>query len=227
MNFMRSMTGQSTILFSITLALIFSANRLQAQTQFRGDFAPGDGVRIIVWQDPTNADVSIKQLGIERDYIIDRTGRILLPLIGEVTVVGKSKSQLAETLSERYRQYISGLYFVCLPLIRITVLGAVNQPGSYLIERENSLWQLIDKAGGPRPEANLEKIYLTRGGKIAAEGLLEVYEKAYSLAEIKVRSGDQVMVPFHSGLTVRDVMRYASFLMSGVSLYLQIRRATQ
>lgn len=213
------------LLFALaTMFGVSSQQQATAQNRFRGDFMPGDGIRIIVWQDPSSAVADIQKLGIQKEYIISKQGAILLPLIGETTVVGKTKDELAEMLSERYKKYISGLYFVCLPLIRITVLGAINQPGSYLIEKSSSLWQLINEAGGPKPDANLKKIYLSRGGRVIAEELLNVYERAFTLEEIKVVSGDQIVLPAVSRITMSELIRYASFLMSGVSLYLQIRR---
>ncbi len=199
-----------------------------AQSRIRGDFYPGDAVQVIVWQDPnsiTASNLDIDRLGISDDYIIDRRGYILLPLIGEVRAVGLTKEALADTLSERYRRFISGLYFVCKPLMRLTILGAVNQPGAYLVETTASLWQAISKAGGPKPDADLKRIYLSRSGEKVAENLLEVYEKAYTLQEVGVKSGDQLVIPTVRGFTLRDILDYGGFIISLAVLYLQIQRA--
>ncbi len=225
--------GWQKLVFVLCMGLLQAAGWIgeaAGQSPARGDFAPGDAVRIIVWQDPntiSSSQLNIDRLGINNDYLIDRRGSILMPLVGEVRVVGRSKEALAEILSERYKRYISGLYFVCKPLIRLTIMGAVNQPGSYLVEPKASLWRAINLAGGPKPDADLRKIYLTRSGRVVAKNLLEVYEKAYSLQEIGVRSGDQLVLPRAGGFTLRTFMDYTSFVISAAILYLQIRRETR
>ncbi len=221
------MSGGGKVVAVLAVLFLISATGAEAQRRIPGDFYPGDGVRVIVWQDPTRAsiqDLNIDKLRIADDYIIDRSGQILLPLIGKVQAVGKTQEALAEYLQERYSEFITGLYFVCKPLIRITILGAVNRPGSYLVERNASLWETISTAGGPTPAAELKKIYLTRSDKVVAENLLEVYEKAYSLQEIGVRSGDQIVVPPKGRNFIRTMLDYGSFVMSVAVLYLQIRR---
>ncbi|RME01974.1 MAG: hypothetical protein D6814_00475 [Calditrichaeota bacterium] len=224
----------SGLAFSFRLFVLFTVfsqfNALYAQRRIPGDFYPGDAVKVIVWQDPTAAsiaDLNIDRLGISNDYIIDRKGYILLPLIGEVRVIGRSSAALADTLTSRYRAFVSGLYFVCKPLIRLTILGAVNHPGSYLVERTASLWQAINQAGGPTPGADLRKIYLTRSGRKVAKNLLQVYEKAYTLTEVGVRSGDQLVIPLMKSFNMRDVLDYGSFIISVLVLYLQIQRASK
>ncbi len=232
---MTSIRKTATLAIALITVLLFQNGAFfvadaSGQSRYRDDFYPGDAVRVIVWQDPnsiTASNLNIDRLGISDDYIIDRRGTILLPLIGEVRAVGLSKEALADTLSERYRRFISGLYFVCKPLMRLTIMGAVNQPGSYLVETTASLWQAINKAGGPKPDADLRKIYLSRSGKKVAENLLEVYEKAYTLKEIGVKSGDQLVIPPYRGFTFRDILDYGGFLISLAVLYLQIQRAQQ
>jgi len=202
----------------------------QAQSRIPGDFLPGDAVRIIVWQDPSYrslTEVDISKLGIADDYIIDRRGKIFMPLLGDVLVIGKTRVQLADYLRGQYEKIVAGLQFVCKPLIRLTILGEVAQPGAYLVEPTESLWQVISTAGGPVPTADLRKITLMRSDKVVAKGLLEVYEKAYSLKEIGVRSGDQLIIPPIKRFTFRTFMTVATFFMSIALLYLQIQREFQ
>lgn len=208
-------------IFGSAFAFLLFAPNAEAQRSFPGDFEPGDGVRIITWQSPVNKS-NVGDLGISNDYIIDRRGRIFLPLIGDMRVVGLTREALQDSLEVRYRKYASGLSFVCKPLIRIAVLGVVNKPGTYVIEPTESLWSVIDLAGGPLTGADFEKIYYVRNGEVVAENLLAQFERAYSIQEIGMRSGDQLYIPGKSTFSIRTVFQYTSFLTSLVVLYFTI-----
>ncbi len=216
----------SACVATLTLLASFFAQPALAQKRYKGDFVPGDAVRITVWQDPGIEGADVSQLGIADDYLIDRAGYIFMPLIGRLRIVGHTSIELADLLAERYKKYMSGLNFVCTPLIRLNILGAVNKPGSYLLEEDATLWEAIGLADGPAPGVNLDEIALLRGGEVVAEKLLSQYENAYSLKEIGVRSGDQLRLPFRGTLFLRALVDYGSFFISAALLIIQIRRET-
>ncbi|MFQ5628055.1 MAG: polysaccharide biosynthesis/export family protein [bacterium] len=208
--------------FSFICTFVFlQLQDVNAQRRIPGDFAPGDAVRIVSWQSPI-AKGNVENLGITDDYIIDRRGSIFLPLVGYVRVVGLSRGALADTLEMRYRKYASGLSFVCKPLIRIAVLGQVNQPGSYIVEPSASLWQVINEAGGPQTGADFQKMYYMRNGEVVAENLLTHFEKAYSIEEVGIRSGDQLYIPGKSSFSIQKFFQYVSYVTSLAILYFTI-----
>jgi len=202
-------------------ASAFLVQNVNAQRRIPGDFTPGDAVRIISWQSPASKG-NVENLGITDDYIIDRRGRVFLPLVGYARAVGLSREAFADTLEMRYKKYASGLSFICKPLIRIAVLGEVNQPGTYIVEPSASLWQVINEAGGPKTSANFQKMFYMRNSKVVAQNLLAQFEKAYSIAEIGVRSGDQLYVPGKKTFSVRTVFQYISYVSSLIILYFTI-----
>jgi len=187
-----------------------NASTLWAQNQFQR----GDGVRIAVWRDPSREGINIQGLGITGSYTIDNRGNIQMPLIGEMRVVGSTPEGLATAIKEKYAAYISDMIVICYPLIRISVLGAVQRPGSYFVERKTSLWELIEVAGGLDGDANIKKIKVERSGKTVAKDLMSGYEKAMSLEELRVQSGDQVMVPGKAKITMRTVIEVTRFALS-------------
>lgn len=210
------------IVITAFLFALFDKSNAFAQRRFPGDFAPGDAVRIITWQSPTGKG-DVAKLGITNDYLIDRRGQIFLPLIGYVRVVGLTREALADTLVARYSKYASGLQFICKPLIRIAVLGAVNKPGTYVVEPTESLWSVITQAGGPETGADFKKMYYMRNGQVVAENLLTQFERAYSIEEIGIVSGDQLYVPRLSSFKFRTLLDYTSFVSTVVLLYFTIR----
>lgn len=188
-----------------------------------GDFAPGDGVRISVWRDPSFAGrEGTQDLGLNGDFIIDNKGYIQLPIIGEIRAVGQTRKNLASAIEDSLRILAWTMQATCTPLIRITLLGAVNRPGSYLIEPQGSLWGLINLAGGPANNADVRKIYVRRSGKKVIKNLLDSFEHAHSLEQIGVRSGDQIYVPGVSNITFRTVVDFVTLTASLTVLYFQV-----
>ena len=171
----------------------------------------GDGVRIMVWKDLDN-QVRVEDLGIAGDQLIDGSGNILVPGLGEVKAAGLTPQTLAEVIQQQLE--IKKIRIVCAPLMRVTVLGAVQRPGSYLVQPKESLWELISKAGGPTNDADVRNISVIRSGRTVTGDLLEAFEKAHSLEQMGVQSGDQVNVAGHGGFNSDDFFRYATFAMS-------------
>ena len=217
---------QSTLFRFLFLTLILATPTSQSysQSDFNQTFRSGDAVRVIVWQEPGASRADVEKLEIAGDYVIDYKGNIFLPLIGDVQVAGHSQESLSSTLKEKYKPFTSGLHFVCKPLIRVTIMGMVQRPGMQLVEGTANLWELIDLAEGPERGADLEKIFVMRGGQIVAENLLEKFENAYSLKEIGIQSGDQVVLEQRKSFSFRSILEYSSFFFSAASLYLQIQR---
>jgi polysaccharide export outer membrane protein len=185
------------------------------------DFAPGDGVRVKVWRDVSVTNVGdVNTLGLNNDFIIDTRGNMTLPIIGEMRATGHTRRSLARAIEDSLR--IRAVRVMCSPLIRVTLLGVVNKPGSYLIEPTESLWKLIDEAGGPANNADFKKIYVERSGEVVITNLLQAFEEAHSLEQLGVRSGDQIYVPGANRFSWRAVVDYATLTASFVVLYFQI-----
>ena len=182
----------------------------QSSTQ-SGRLRAGDGVRIMVWKELDN-QARVEDLGVAGDQLIDASGNIMVPSLGEVKAAGLTPQTLAEVLQQQLE--IKKIRIVCAPLIRVTVLGAVQRPGSYLVQPKESLWELITKAGSPTNDADVRRIHVIRSGRKVTENLLEAFEKAHSLDQMGVQSGDQVVVPGHGGFSADDFFRYATFAMS-------------
>lgn len=202
--------------FFVLMFFVVTAPAVFAQNQFQR----GDGVRVAVWRDPSREGVNIQGLGITGDYTIDSRGNIQMPLIGEVKVVGSTPEGLSTAIKEKFAAYISDMIVICYPLIRISVLGGVQKPGSYFVERRTSLWELIEMSGGLDGEANIKKIHIQRSGKTVAKDLMSGYEKATSLEELRVQSGDQVLVPGYRKITLRTIIEVTRFGLSLATFFI-------
>ncbi len=195
------------------------ANGRSSQT-----FRRGDAIRLTVWQPWRLGDGKNPGLDLNGQYPIDSRGYVFFPLVGEVKVVGHSPTTLADVLKEKFSPYLQEPVILVEPLIRVAIVGSLHRPGTYLVDPKASFWQLVDLAGGPTDNSNLEKMFVTRGGKTIKKKLLSGFENAYSLEELGINSGDQIHVPERRRFRVRDALEAVRFVVSIANLYFLIKR---
>ena len=156
---------------------------------------PEDVLEITVWK---NADLS-KQVQVRPD------GRISLPLIGDVSAVGRTAAQLTEEISARLKSYMENptrsIFVREVNSYQIYVLGEVNAPGKYPLKSKTTLLQAITIAHGFTQVAARNKIVVFRFGK-DGEGLNKIKASYDDIVlrdgsdqNIELKPGDQIVVP--------------------------------
>ncbi|HHM23760.1 MAG TPA: polysaccharide export protein, partial [Bacteroidetes bacterium] len=169
---------------------IFLSAGMAQYTQTEERIVPGDAIRVQVWQMWDTSSPKNIVSNLSGDYVVDPGGDIFLPYVGVLNIAGKTPEQIAEMIKEKYAGFLKKPFIYVRPLMRVTVRGAVARPGLYRVDPKSSLWDLLDEAGGPTNNADLRKISVVRGDKKVVENLLQAFEKAYSLKEVGVKSGD-------------------------------------
>lgn len=145
-------------------------------------------------------NINVFQVGdLSKDYLIDQSGRLTMPLLGRVDAVGVSTTELgtriAQRLNERYLRNPSVTVTLKESASRVvTVDGSVRQPGIYPATGPLSLVQVVALARGTDELANPRRvaIFRTIGGKRMAA--------AFDLTSI--RRGDDQDPPVFPGDTV-------------------------
>lgn len=97
-------------------------------------------------------------------YLVDKTGAIEFPVIGQVMVSGQTKGEFVKSLKEKLKLYIK------LPIVnirimnfKITIQGEVLKPGSYNIQSERiTLPEALSMAGDLTIYGKRENIILIR-----------------------------------------------------------------
>jgi len=156
---------------------------------------PEDLLEITVWK---NADLS-KTVQVRPD------GRISLPLLGDISAVGKTPVQLTEEIASGLRAYMENPTITIMvkevQSYQIYVLGEVNKPGKYPLKSKTTLLQGITVAGGFTPMAARNKIVVFRFTK-DGEGQTKIkasYDDIVvrdgSNQNIELKPGDQIVVP--------------------------------
>lgn len=87
--------------------------------------------------------------GSEPTYLVDENGTIDFPVLGKVKVAGLTRLQLKEVIKNKLTVYIKDpIVNVRLKNFKITVLGEVNNPGSFVIPNERiTIIEAIGMAG--------------------------------------------------------------------------------
>ena len=113
-----------------------------------------------------------KSQDLTGDYQVDLTGRISLPLVGEVDAANLTTAQLdqrlTEKLGERYFQNPDVSVGIKSSSRRsVTVDGAVKQAGTFPVGGPTSLLQAVALAGGTTEDANARRVavFRTIGGQ--------------------------------------------------------------
>jgi len=156
---------------------------------------PEDVLTITVWR---NADLS-------REVTVRPDGRISLPLIGDITAVGKTPAQLSEDISAKLKEYKENpqvsIVIKEVNSYAIYVLGEVAKPGKYPLRSKTTLLQGITIASGFTQTAARNKMVVFR---FAKDGQGQVKIKASyddivlrdgSNQNIELKPGDQIVVP--------------------------------
>ncbi len=157
--------------------------------------AIGDGVSVSVQDFPEFSFGSV----------IDAEGRIRVPFLGEISIVGLTldevETKVAYELGQRYLQeepeVIASL--AGARPVQLTILGEVSRPGYYFFGPGVTLNSVITGVGGSTPQADLRSIIIRRSlvdGTVLEERV-DLYTpliEGTRLPEFRLQGGDTVIV---------------------------------
>lgn len=134
-------------------------------------------------------------------------GKVMLPLLGEVELGGKTMSEAERHLLERLREYVYSpqlsLFIEEYRSQEISVTGAVNNPGVFAIQRPRTLFELLSMAGGLNEKAGFTINVRTRmpdpdTGQPSLQSLVIDLREVVNdprARELALGGGDMVYVP--------------------------------
>lgn len=101
-------------------------------------------------------------------YTVNSSGTIEYPLLADEPIVNTSTSELMNELTLRLAKHIENplvlISIVEKPKITVTLLGEVIRPGPVETFAGASIQEVIQSAGGPAKNANLERIKIIHSG---------------------------------------------------------------
>lgn len=125
---------------------------------------------------------------LNKDFQVDKQGRVILPEIGPIFVAGKTEAQMVSSITLSLKTILQDLtnlqVFISKRQLIINIQGYVKQPGEYTLADGDSVQLALYAAGGLRSGAQLNRLQLRRSDKITTFNY-----KAF------LDSGDQSLLP--------------------------------
>lgn len=151
--------------------------------------------------------ISVDVFNLERysrkNITVPPNGRITLPLIREIIVVGKTTDQVADEVAKKLEEYvIDPKVTVSLEKAmsaRYSVLGDVGQPGIKVMTRRVTVYEAIAEAGGIEKTGDKKRVIILRrqpdGNLLPIPINVSDIEKGKSKGMVFLVPGDQIVVP--------------------------------
>ena len=171
----------------LLLVLVSRTGALYAQQTSAADAAssvnlrPGDVVKLWVWREEE----------MTGEFPVPENGVIVFPKIGPWTVTGKTTEKLKDELVAEYLKYLRNPSIEVTFLRRVSILGAVREPGLYPVDATMSIASVLALAGGTTEHGRPDHVELFRDG----EKLVTSITQRTRVSDLPLRSGDQLYVP--------------------------------
>lgn len=152
-----------------------------------------DELQISVWREPE----------ISSQVVVRPDGCISLPLLNDVQVVGLTTKELQDVITQKLRGILTEPQVtVIVRQIRsrkVYLIGQVNKPGSYVLNGNKTVLQLLAEAGGVGQFAKTKSMYVVRKSEGREVRLPFNYKRALtgkdSKSDIALFPGDMIVVP--------------------------------
>lgn len=153
-------------------------------------------------QDVLDIDVW-KEKEISETVVVRPDGKIAIPLVNEIYVVGMTPLQLQQVLTERLEP------FVTVPQVTVSVreihsrkvyvTGQVAHPGVMHINSTTTVYEILAEAGGLKDFAKRKKIYVlrkTQGKEVRLPFNYDAFIKGRPGGQdFVLQPGDSIVVP--------------------------------
>ena len=160
----------------------------------RYPLGPGDELIISVWG----------EVELRHNLIIDREGRIYIPDVGVVNLIGlniaQAKKKLTKIMGKSYSSLTKDKASLDISVgklrsIRVFVVGDVKSPGVFTVPALTTPFNMLFYAGGVQEKGSLRNISLMRGRKVVRN--LDFYQfllQGKDFSDIRLQTHDVLLV---------------------------------
>lgn len=201
----------SAIVFLAFALISIFFNVVQAE-EYR--FQSGDVLAIDIWG---HDEFRSKDTG-DASIIIRPDGKLSFPLAGEFKAAGLTTVELTDVITAAVSQYVIDpkvtVNVVKFHTTRIYVLGEVNRPGLYEIDKQHNLLDAIGMANGYTKDAAKRNIFIIHKGKkneMVKANLLTLLKNGDMTQNYRLEDGDVVYLSGNGRIDfARDIMPWVS-----------------
>jgi polysaccharide biosynthesis/export protein len=153
----------------------------------------GDTLHVMVWKEPD----------LQGEVLVRPDGGLSFPLAGNVEAGGHTVEDIRKVLQTRLAKYIPDPVVTVVVKkaegSRVYVVGKVNRPGDFPLNRPIDVMQALSLAGGATPYADVNGIRILRregARQVVFRFRYDDVRRGRELAQnILLHSGDTVVVP--------------------------------
>ncbi|MFI5420452.1 MAG: SLBB domain-containing protein, partial [Nitrososphaerales archaeon] len=167
-------------------------------------FAPLDRVQVppdyVIGPDDELLVRTWGQIDVNWRSIVDRSGAIFIPQIGNFSVAGIKYGDLHDylkTLIGRiFRNFELSVSMGQLRSMQIFVVGEVRRPGTYTVSSLVTMIDALFASNGPSKHGSMRRIQLKRDGKtITTLDLYDLIVNGDKSKDVRLQPGDLIYVP--------------------------------
>jgi hypothetical protein len=201
-----------------SLHLRSEAFLLRARLQ-DGDFEVGD--RIIL-------QYSAPALKASDTTVVVRLNKVM-PLpepLGDINLNGVLRSELRDTVAARFKTYFKDVTVNVIPLIRLSISGAVRSAGFFYLRTDQPINDLITGTGGRDQAADLDNVVIKRGERVlwGNDDVRSAFADGLTVERLGLTSGDEMVVGFKPSNHWNLILPIFSGVVSLLLLYRQFKR---
>ena len=131
------------------------------------------------------------------DFQVNVAGEVILPRLGTIHLVSIPADSLQSILINKYRVYLNNPSIEVSLLRRISITGAVRNPGVYPVDPTLTVSDALSLAGGAAADGRRDKVEIIRNGsRLSADLRTDAI-----VANSPIQSGDQLYVPTRAWLS--------------------------
>ncbi|MGH7669044.1 MAG: polysaccharide biosynthesis/export family protein [Gemmatimonadaceae bacterium] len=172
---------------------------------------PGDVVRVRIWREPD----------LSGEFPVNDLGIAVFPELGDFQATSVTPDALRDTLRAMYDVYLKNPAIEVTVLRRLTILGAVVHAGVFPVDPTMTIADALALSGGSTALGSPTNAYLVRDGTRVPVHL----NLSDRIADLPVRSGDQIYVPERSWISRNaNVVAASIAALTSIIVALYIRR---
>jgi protein involved in polysaccharide export with SLBB domain len=151
---------------------------------------PGDELQIKIWG----------QVQANLRAVVDRSGQIYIPQVGQVSVAGVHYGDLEQHLKTEISKIFKNFNVTAnigrLRSIQVIVVGDARYPGTYTISSLSTLVNAIFASGGPTAQGSLRHIQVRRDGATITDfDFYDLVIKGDKSKDVRLQPGDIIYIP--------------------------------
>ena len=151
---------------------------------------PGDELQIRIWG----------QVQANLRVMVDRSGQIYIPQVGQISVAGIHYGDLEQHLKDEISKIFKNFNVTAnigrLRSIQIFVVGYARYPGTYTISSLSTLVNAIFASGGPSLQGSLRHIQVRRDGATITDfDFYDLVIKGDKSKDVRLQPGDVIYIP--------------------------------